>query len=167
MRKMVDRNPHTGAALQSKPPSDTYRTNYESIFRATPKEAKTIFVFGSNLSGYHGLGSAQHARLHFRAMEGIGQGRTGDAYAIPTKDARLKSLSLATIQWHVQKFREYAAVYQERSPHITFQVVDIGCGYAGYTIKDIAPMFVGCPANCKFTPEMQHAINICARGAPQ
>ena len=45
---------------------------------------KHIFVFGSNLAGRHGAGSALHAAKRYGAQRGIGEGRTGDAYAIPT-----------------------------------------------------------------------------------
>ena len=36
---MVDRNPHTGEALRSKPNSDNYRDNFDAIFGK--KEVKT------------------------------------------------------------------------------------------------------------------------------
>ncbi len=36
MRKLVDRNPHTGEALQSKRPTTAYRTNFDTIFRQKP-----------------------------------------------------------------------------------------------------------------------------------
>lgn len=47
-----------------------------------------IFVFGSNLAGGHGAGAAKAAREHYGARYGVGSGRTGRAYAIPTKDGR-------------------------------------------------------------------------------
>ena len=39
MKKMTDRNPHTGEKLQSKPNSDVYRENYDKIF-AKPKQTR-------------------------------------------------------------------------------------------------------------------------------
>ena len=43
-----------------------------------------IFVFGSNQAGRHGKGSALEARRNHGAVYGVGEGPTGNAYAIPT-----------------------------------------------------------------------------------
>ena len=61
---------------------------------SAPRE---IFVFGSNEAGRHGKGAALHARQHYGAKYGVGFGRTGDAWAIPTKDAQLRTLPLDRI----------------------------------------------------------------------
>lgn len=55
-------------------------------------EPNTIFVFGSNPEGRHGLGAAKIARLYFGAKYGIGEGFQGKSYAIPTKDLRIKGV---------------------------------------------------------------------------
>lgn len=103
-----------------------------------------IFVFGSNLAGRHGAGAALHARQEYGAAYGVGVGRTGDAYAIPTKDASLKPMPLDAIARHVRDFIEYAKVH----PELEFEVTKIGCGLAGYREYQIAPMFSGAPMNC-------------------
>jgi hypothetical protein len=103
-----------------------------------------IFVFGSNLSGHHGAGAARHAYIHYGARYGIGIGRTGESYAIPTKDERIRTLPLSRIQGYVEEFIKYA----KEHPELDFQVTAIGCGLAGYTPHQIAPMFVGAPDNC-------------------
>lgn len=56
----------------------------------------TIFVFGSNLAVMLvcGKGAALAARREHGAVYGVGVGRTGRAYAIPTKDARIQTLPL-------------------------------------------------------------------------
>ena len=105
-----------------------------------------IFVFGSNLAGRHGRGAALEAKKHWDAQYGVGKGRTGAAYAIPTKDGQLNTLDLEYIYRHVQEFIEYAKCHQE----LKFLVTRIGCGLAGYTDEEIAPMFQGAPANCNF-----------------
>jgi len=105
---------------------------------------RQIFVFGSNLAGRHGKGSAREARLKWGAVYGVGEGRTGNAYAIPTKDAVLKVLQLSVINTHIQKFREYA----EEHPELDFLVVKIGCGLAGYSEDRVAPLFKRFPDNC-------------------
>jgi hypothetical protein len=66
----------------------------------------TIFVFGSNLAGRHGKGAALCARQHHGAVYGVGVGRTGDSYAIPTKDVTLRTLPLKTIEAFVDQFIE-------------------------------------------------------------
>jgi hypothetical protein len=103
-----------------------------------------IFVFGSNMAGRHGKGAALAALREHGAIYGQGIGRQGNSYAIPTKSRGLRPLSLGVIQKHVLAFMGYAHLH----PDLTFQVTRIGCGLAGYTDTDIAPMFAGCPANC-------------------
>ena len=108
-----------------------------------------VMVFGSNLAGRHGKGAALHARQHFGAIYGQGEGLQGHSYAIPTKDERLRTLPLPAIQEGVARFKAFAA----SRPDLSFQVTPIGCGLAGYKPKDIAPMFAGAPANCLLPPE--------------
>lgn len=108
-----------------------------------------IFVFGSNLAGRHGKGAALYARQHHGAIYGQGVGLQGNSYAIPTKDARLKSLPLEEIRRYVEDFKAFAHSHLE----MTFQVTAIGCGLAGYRPGQIAPMFGASPANCILPPE--------------
>lgn len=103
-----------------------------------------IFVFGSNLQGIHGAGAAKWAKLKFGAIQGQGEGRHGDSYAIPTKITPWQRMSLEQIKPHVETFLAYA----EANPDLTFVVTRVGCGLAGYTDNDIAPMFSLAPANC-------------------
>lgn len=69
----------------------------------------------------------------------------GMAYAIPTKDENLMTLPLDAIQDFVQKFITYAQCHTE----MQFFVTRIGCGLAGYTDREIAPLFKEAPANCE------------------
>lgn len=98
-----------------------------------------IFVFGSNLAGRHGRGSALEARRHWGAVYGVGRGRTGRAYAIPTKGYAMEVLPLHEIQGYVDEFIQY--VEKHSSNLYYFKVVKIGCGLAGYKESDIIPMF--------------------------
>lgn len=102
-----------------------------------------IFVFGSNLDGRHGKGAALYARKYFGAVYGISIGFTGSAYAIPTKDRKLKPLPLDVIAWYCGRFVEDAKEFSSKE----FQLTKIGCGLAGYKEEQIIPMFVGCPYN--------------------
>ena len=58
--------------------------------KITKLEENQIFVFGSNPQGRHGLGSAKEAKDKFGAIYGQGEGLQGNAYALPTKDLRVK-----------------------------------------------------------------------------
>lgn len=108
-----------------------------------------VFVFGSNLAGRHGAGSAWQAYREHGAAYWVGRGRTGRSYAIPTKDAGLQTLPLTEIAKYVQEFIEYA----KEHPDIRFDVVKIGCGLAGYREEQIIPLFKGTPENCRL-PEL-------------
>lgn len=114
-----------------------------------------IFVFGSNIAGRHGKGAALHARLKHGAIYGVGIGRQGNSYAIPTKDANLRPLPLADIQIFVTGFLEYA----KDNPKEQFQLTAIGCGLTGYSPEQIAPMFNGAPDNVILPDEFKIYVN--------
>jgi hypothetical protein len=104
-----------------------------------------IFVFGSNLAGRHGKGAALCAVREYGAVYGQGNGLWGQSYAIPTKDVYIRTLPLDTIQYYVGTFIEVA----KRRTDLEFMVTRIGCGLAGYSDDQIAPMFKNAPANCQ------------------
>jgi hypothetical protein len=115
----------------------------ECMLRVTPEnitelKRNEVFVFGSNYSGRHGSGAARLARDEFGAVYGEGLGMTGQCYAIATKNTSIRTISLRDIEWQVNIFMEYA----EAHPELTFLVTQIGCGLAGYTPEQIAPMFL-------------------------
>ena len=93
-----------------------------------------IFVFGSNLAGWHGGGAARVARLHFGAVMGVGVGLQGQSYAIPTMQGGPE-----TIAPYVDEFVEFAKSHVE----LRFLVTRIGCGIAGFSVSEIAPLFKG------------------------
>lgn len=108
-----------------------------------------IFVFGSNLAGVHGGGAARHAYVTQCARWGLGFGPSGNAYAIPTKDRSILTMPIEEIAPYINDFLEYA-----RSNSLTeFFVTRIGCGLAGYSDSDIAPLFRGAPDNCSFAKQ--------------
>lgn len=110
---------------------------------STSKDKEVIFTFGSNLAGRHGKGAALYALRNHGAIYGRGIGRQGNSYAIPTKDFSIKTLPLDTIKIHVIEFIYYATTRFE----LEFNVTRIGCGLAGYSDKEIAPMFKGVGKN--------------------
>lgn len=91
-----------------------------------------VFVFGSNLAGFHGGGAARIAHARFGAVWGVGVGPAGNSYAIPTMQGGVEA-----IRPYVDRFIEYAANHPERH----FLVTPIGCGIAGFSPEQIAPLF--------------------------
>lgn len=106
----------------------------------------SIFVFGSNTAGRHGAGAARTALSRFGAIYGQGFGLQGSSYAIPTKDQVLRVLPLNIIENYVNEFKNFA----QNNNQLEFNVTRIGTGLAGYTDKDIAPLFINSPKNCIF-----------------
>ena len=111
--------------------------------------AARVFVFGSNCAGIHGAGAAKFAYEKKGAQWGKSYGHYGDSFAIPTKDRDIQTLPLKIIEHFVRGFVAYAHTH----PKLTFQVSRIGCGLAGYTDWEIAPMFEEAPENCMFDEE--------------
>lgn len=91
-----------------------------------------VFVFGSNLAGMHGGGAARLALERFGAVWGQGVGLQGQSYAIPTMQGGVE-----TIAPYVDEFIDFA----RRNPGLKFLVTEIGCGIAGFTPAEIAPLF--------------------------
>lgn len=102
-----------------------------------------VFVFGSNRKGIHGAGAALWAKKHRGAIQGQGEGRQGNSYAIPTKETPWVALPVEAIKQHVDTFLEYA----KANPSTMFALTPIGCGLAGYKPEQIAPMFLYAPHN--------------------
>lgn len=107
----------------------------------TELQTDECFTFGSNIAGRHGAGAARTAHVKFGARMGVGYGRTGRCFAIPTKDERIQTMPLKEIAWYVEKYLEFARVH----PETKFLTTAVGCGLAGYTPKDIAPLFFAHP----------------------
>jgi hypothetical protein len=108
----------------------------------TPDDIRTlklneVFVFGSNLAGRHGAGAAKLAMQKFGARYGVGRGLQGQSYALPTKDLEVNTMSLHDIGFEVEQFLRFA----DKNRHLKFYVTTIGCGLAGYTPSQIAPLF--------------------------
>lgn len=98
----------------------------------THLEPDDIFVFGSNLQGLHAGGAARVAYDKFGAIWGQGVGIQGRSYAIPTMQGGVE-----TIRPYVDDFIKLAREWDQN----TFYVTRIGCGIAGFTDEEIAPLF--------------------------
>lgn len=95
-------------------------------------EPNEIFVFGSNIHGSHGAGAARAAYERFDAEWGVGEGLTGQSYALPTMEG-----GVDYIAGKVQNFLACA----KQHPELKFYVTKIACGIAGFKIEEIAPLF--------------------------
>lgn len=91
-----------------------------------------IFVFGSNLEGLHLGGAARTALEKFGAKMGQGVGLQGQSYAIPTMQGGVE-----TIKPYVDEFIDLAREWDQT----TFYITRVGCGIAGFTDEEIAPLF--------------------------
>ena len=98
----------------------------------TSLEENEIFVFGSNLEGMHGGGAALLAYEKFGAVWGQGTGLQGKSYGIPTMHG-----GVDTIAPYVDEFIAFAREHGE----LKFLVTEIGCGIAGFTVEEMAPLF--------------------------
>lgn len=109
----------------------TYNREFtpELIRELRPNE---IFVFGSNIHGFHGGGAARAANMKFGAQWGVGEGLTGQCYALPTMEG-----GVDYIAGKVQRFLACAKDH----PELKFYVTKIACGIAGFTVSQIAPLF--------------------------
>lgn len=97
-------------------------------------EENEIFVFGSNANGYHGGGAAAYAMRKFGAIWGQGEGLQGQSYAIPTMEGN------AEMSEAIRRFTSFAAEH----PELRFLVTRVGCGIAGYSDSQVAPLFKEC-----------------------
>jgi len=126
-------------------------------FKGEIKELRNnqVFVFGSNLAGRHGRGAAKIAKDCFGAVYGIGKGITGDCYALPTKDFKVLTLSLSSIEMHIDEFIRFAEHHED----FEFLVTEVGTGLAGYSPEVIAPLFKDAPSNCVFSENWKQWLN--------
>lgn len=116
------------------------RITPENITNNLPKDG--VFVFGSNEAGIHGAGAARLAFDVYGARLGQGFGFSAQSFALPTKDWDINVLPLNIIEFYVKRFIVFSQ--KHTSLKWKFYVTKIGCGLAGYGVKDIAPMFKEC-----------------------
>lgn len=113
-------------------------------FRFTPEHIEDlhpneVFVFGSNANGNHYGGAANLAYQRFGAVWGVGEGLRGNSYALPTLNRFMERVSLGALK---QAFKH---LFQEidYNPELCFLLTKVGCGIAGYTVKEVACVFWG------------------------
>lgn len=110
---------------------------------------REVFVFGSNLSGRHGKGAALFAKMHYGAVRGVGEGMSGNAYAIPTKGHRFEVLPRRRVREGIVRFVQFATTMS----NVRFLLTPIGTGLAGYDKHEIWSLLqeIGLPENVSLT----------------
>lgn len=111
----------------------------ESVKKISRLREGEVFVFGSNSAGAHGAGAARTAWKKFGAVWGEGHGHHGSSYAIDTMSG------LSELSAEIERFCDYART----RPDLSFLVTEIGCGIAGYSAEQVAPLFSSAPDNVK------------------
>ena len=96
-----------------------------------------VFVFGSNANGHHYGGAANLAYQRFGAVWGVGEGLRGNSYALPTLNRSMERISIGALK---QAFKH---LFQEidSNPELCFLLTKVGCGIAGYTVRQVARAF--------------------------
>jgi hypothetical protein len=100
-------------------------------------EPNEYIVVGTNYAGKHAGGAATYAHEHFGLQWGCGEGLSGQTYALPTMSG-LEDLRSAALD-----FMEFAKF----NPDKTFYLTRVGCGIAGHTDMEVAPLFKETPNN--------------------
>ena len=124
-------------------------------------EPDVVFVFGSNPEGRHGAGAAKVARLRFGAVYGQGEGLQGNAYAIPTKDLRVRvnagyrSIGPVAITASIRRMYECARAHPDRRFMVAYRNT-YDRSLNGYTGIEMIRMFLDAgpvPENVWFSEE--------------
>ena len=113
----------------------TYNYSPDIINDLEPNE---VFLYGANVAARHGAGAAKHA-LKFGAKYGV-NGYCGSTYGLITTDLNVPqrpSIPMSLLQNEVDKFISFA----KDNTHLTFLVTEVGCGLAGFTVEEVAPLF--------------------------
>lgn len=100
---------------------------YDKNGYITELEKDEVFVFGSNGQGAHLGGAAATAVRKFGAKMGQAEGLQGQSYAINTMDSENEMSA------QIKRFIHFA----ENHPELKFYVTEIGCGIAGYRLRNL------------------------------
>lgn len=119
------------AKIEASPNNPESRITPDHITRLGANE---VFVFGSNAQGLHYGGAARVAYEMFGAIMGQGNGLQGKSYGINSMSG------LGVMEECVKEFCEFAKAHPEKH----FLVTPIGCGIAGFSEAEVAPMFEIC-----------------------
>lgn len=141
--------------------SKLYRAPVSSYSGNITPDANTIFVFGSNPKGRHSAGAAKVAREKFGAIYGQGEGLQGNAYALPTKDLRvrennsLRSIPEGQIIESIKKLYDAARQNSNKQFKIAYRNTTTASlnGYTGLEMIDMFLKAGSIPSNIVFSKE--------------
>lgn len=136
VRRLLTYLQNAGVEFTTSPWKGYYKNIIQGVL-SMPLPPPPVFVFGSNQSGIHGAGAALFANKYHEAVIGVGEGRTGNTYALPTKSHPNTLLTLEEIQEKIITFITYA----KHHPEETYNVTRIGTGLAGYRDDQIQSLF--------------------------
>ena len=114
-------------------PKDYIGFTPDYIDRLLPNQ---VFVFGSNILGYHTGGASGTARKKFGAIWGQPEGLQGQSYAIPV-DYGMGIRKDEEVRAAVHRFITFAKEHGDKF----FLLTRIGCGTGGYRDDEIASFF--------------------------
>jgi len=147
--------------------TDIRRENDLSFYVGDIRPGREIvFVFGSNPEGRHGAGAAKVAVDRFGAKYGQGEGLQGNAYALPTKDLRVKenrglrSVPEEKITEGVRRLYETARQHPEKEFCVAYRNT-VQASLNGYTGVEMIKMFLAAgdpPSNIVFSQEWAKEI---------
>lgn len=165
-------NQITNLATQEAQKEKFTPNSYEGMI--TP-DTDTIFVFGSNPEGRHGAGAAKTARLKFGAKYGQGEGLQGNAYALPTKDLRVKennsirSIPVEQITENIRKMYDVARQNPSKQFKVAYTHGLNETSLNGYTGAEMIKMFKDAgpiPSNVIFSKNWTDHWNEVASNIP-
>lgn len=126
-----------------------------------PTNPNSVWVFGSNTLGHHAAGAARVAVDKFGAVYGQAHGRQDMAFAIATVNDNGGPLNTLLVNRYVAEFLVHAEAEHYFGSADEFFITRIGCGIAGFTDAQIAPMFKHAPLNCNLPEEWRRYIDGC------
>ncbi len=108
-----------------------------------------IIIVGTNSSGQHISGAANQAFHDFGLKAGVGEGLSGQTYAFPTLNDKLKQRT------HRELLESVTALYQcciDNSDK-EFLMTPVGTGIAGFSHEYMKSLFQYPPENLKLPDE--------------
>jgi hypothetical protein len=119
-----------------------------------------IFVFGSNLSGIHSRGAALDAVKYHGAIRYQARGLQGSAYAIPTRGLHhyrfgKHTFDARTLDEIALDASEFIAFAADQLLEMRFNLTRVGCGNAGFSDAEMAPLFNGWSDNVVIPKEWE------------
>lgn len=121
-----------------------------------------IFVFGSNVDGWHGAGTAKIALEKFGAIYGKGYGLNGQSYGLVTvdlKERRAPSRTKDQIKKEIDLLYQFAKIKNDKEFLIAYTAT--GTNLNGYSSAEMAKMFASfkIPNNVIFEDEFSRLVD--------